>query len=123
MGIDYSLLSATAIWYAQVGALVVGHVAALVVAHDRAIADFGSTQQAVRSQYWMLAVMIGFTTLGLWLLSGGQRLMPPLGHAGQWLVQLAYAAPLVFMGALVLGNYLRRRREQRHQPRPKRPSA
>jgi hypothetical protein len=23
----------------------------------------------VRSQYWMLAVMVGFTTLALWLLS------------------------------------------------------
>jgi hypothetical protein len=25
---------------------------------------------AVRSQYWMLAVMVGYTCLGLWLLSG-----------------------------------------------------
>jgi hypothetical protein len=68
-GIDYSLLSATGIWYVTVAALVVGHVAALVVAHDRALADFGPTEEAVRSQYWMLAVMVGFTTLGLWLLS------------------------------------------------------
>jgi hypothetical protein len=31
--------------------------------------DFAHTQTAVRSQYWMLAVTVGFTTLGLWLLS------------------------------------------------------
>jgi len=68
-GIDYGLVSAVAIRYVQVGALVIGHVAALVVAHDRALAEFGATQKAVRSQYWMLAVMVGFTTLGLWLLS------------------------------------------------------
>jgi hypothetical protein len=68
-GIDYGVVSATAIWYVQVGALVAGHVAALVLAHDRALADFRATQRAVRSQYWMLAVMVGFTTLGLWLLS------------------------------------------------------
>ena len=69
VGIDYGVVSATAIWYVQVCALVTGHVAALVLAHDRALADFRATQRAVRSQYWMLAVMVGFTTLGLWLLS------------------------------------------------------
>ena len=37
-GIDYSVVSATAIWYVQVGALVIGHVAALVLGHDRALA-------------------------------------------------------------------------------------
>jgi hypothetical protein len=28
--------------------------------------------QAMRSQYWMLAVMVGFTSLGLWILSSTQ---------------------------------------------------
>ncbi len=41
----------------------------LTLAHDRALADYRSPQQAVRSQYWMLVVMVGFTSLGLWLLS------------------------------------------------------
>jgi hypothetical protein len=27
------------------------------------------SQLALRSQYWMLVAMIGFTSLGLWLLS------------------------------------------------------
>src|SRR5262249_11970666 len=35
--IDYNVVSATGIWYVQVGALVCGHVAALVLAHDRAL--------------------------------------------------------------------------------------
>jgi len=68
-GIDYSIVSATTIWYVQVTALVIGHVLALAVAHDRALVDFGPTKEAVRTQYWMLAVMVGFTSLGLWLLS------------------------------------------------------
>jgi len=67
--IDYTVLSASGFWYIQVGALVVGHVAALVLAHDRALTIFPAPQEAVRSQYWMLAVMVGFTTLGLWLLA------------------------------------------------------
>ena len=28
-----------------------------------------NARQAVRSQYWMLGVMVGFTSLALWLLS------------------------------------------------------
>jgi hypothetical protein len=68
-GIDYNVVTATAIWYVQVGALVVGHVCGLILAHDRALARYPSPREAVRSQYWMLIVMIGFTSLGLWLLS------------------------------------------------------
>jgi hypothetical protein len=67
--VDYAWISATGIWYVQVAALVLGHVAGLVLAHDRALVSFGDTRIATRSQYWMLAVMIAFTSLGLWLLS------------------------------------------------------
>ena len=68
-GINYNLISAAGIWYVQVGALVSGHVAGLTLAHDRAIAIYRDVRDAVRSQYWMLVVMVGFTSLGLWLLS------------------------------------------------------
>ncbi|WP_246344410.1 fenitrothion hydrolase [Conexibacter arvalis] len=67
--VDYTLLSTSAIWYVQVAALVVGHVAGLMLAHDRALAIYRDAREAVRSQYWMLVVMVGFTCLGLWLLS------------------------------------------------------
>jgi hypothetical protein len=67
--IDYSIVSATAIWYVQTGALVAGHVAGLVLAHDRALAVYGSPRAATRSQLVMLAVMVMFTLLGMWLLS------------------------------------------------------
>ena len=67
--IDYSLLSQNAAWYLQVGFVVLGHVAALVLAHDRALVLYGDPKLAVRSQYWMLAIMVGFTSLALWLLA------------------------------------------------------
>ena len=54
--IDYSLLSQNGAWYAQVGFVVVGHVAALILAHDRALVLYDDSSVAVRSQYWMLAV-------------------------------------------------------------------
>jgi hypothetical protein len=68
-GIDFQLLSANTIWYVQVGALVVGHVTGLTLAHDRATVYWGDYRQAARSQYWMLAVMVAFTCFGLYLLS------------------------------------------------------
>jgi hypothetical protein len=67
--IDYGLIGSTATWYWQVAFVVTGHVAGLTLAHDRALALYDDAKLAVRSQYWMLAVMIGFTSLALWLLS------------------------------------------------------
>jgi hypothetical protein len=48
-------------------------VAGLVLAHDRALVTYSDTREATRSQYWMLVVMVGFTSLGLWLLSAVNR--------------------------------------------------
>jgi hypothetical protein len=70
--INYNLVSANAIWYVQVAALVTGHVAGLMLAHDRALIVYRRARDATRSQYWMLAVMVGFTSLGLWILSSTQ---------------------------------------------------
>lgn len=67
--IDYDVIGPNGIWYVQVGALVLGHVAGLVLAHERALVLYRRARDATRSQYWMLAVMVGFTSLGLWLLS------------------------------------------------------
>ncbi len=67
--IDYSVLGSNATWYLQVAFVVTGHVIALTLAHDRALAIYSNARQAVRSQYWMLVIMVGFTSLALWLLS------------------------------------------------------
>lgn len=71
--INYGWISANAIWYVQVGALIVGHVGGLILAHDRALATYRDPAAATRSQYWMLVVMVGFTSLGLWLLSAAAQ--------------------------------------------------
>jgi hypothetical protein len=67
--IDYHVISYAGIWYVQVAALVSGHVGGLALAHDRALVLYKDPAEAVRSQYWMLAVMVAFTSFGLWLLS------------------------------------------------------
>ena len=67
--IDYNVIDATQIWWVQICVLVAGHVVGLVLAHDRALVLYGSHRDATRSQLVMLALMVIFTCLGLWLLS------------------------------------------------------
>ena len=68
---NLAALTPNTVWYVQAGALVLGHVAGLVVAHDRAVALFEDRDDALRSQYAMLALMVVYTVGGLWLLSRG----------------------------------------------------
>ena len=68
-GINYGIVGSNTVWYVQVAALVIGHVVALTLAHDRALGVYDSVRNASRSQYFMLAVMVAFTCFGLFLLS------------------------------------------------------
>jgi hypothetical protein len=68
---NLAIVAPNTVWYVQVGALIVGHVAGLAIAHDRAIAVFDRRRDALRSQYSMLALMVLYTVGGLWLLSRG----------------------------------------------------
>jgi hypothetical protein len=67
--VNYGLIGSNVEWYVKVAMIVCGHVAGLVLAHDRAVAIYRDARQAVRSQYWMLGVMLGFTLLAIWLVS------------------------------------------------------
>ncbi len=65
--IDFTVVTADQIAYVQVASIVIGHVAGVVVAHDRAVERYAH-RKAVASQYPLLAVMIGYTVAGLLLL-------------------------------------------------------
>jgi hypothetical protein len=58
-------------WYVQVGALVVGHVVGLAVAHDRAVVVFPERRRALEAQLPMLGLMVLYTLGGMWLLTRG----------------------------------------------------
>ncbi len=65
-----ALFTPHTIWYTQVAVLIVGHVAGLVLAHDRALALFrDDPARALRTQYPFLALMVAYTVGGLYLLS------------------------------------------------------
>ncbi|MGH8941660.1 MAG: fenitrothion hydrolase [Acidimicrobiia bacterium] len=66
--VDFFITAAEPVWYAQVAVIVTGHVLGVILAHDRALGDFGT--EAVRSQYAMLVLMVALTTLGLLILAG-----------------------------------------------------
>ena len=66
---NLTIVSPETVWYVQVVALTVGHVAGLAIAHDRAVTLFDDPRSALRSQYPMLALMVLYTVGGLWFLS------------------------------------------------------
>ena len=104
------VVSATAIWYVQVAALVIGHVAGLILAHDRALVS-SRTPAATRSQYWMLAVMIAFTSLGLGSCPPRTPERCPSPTSATGLANLLYVVPLLF--AVVHPHASRRCRDRR----------
>lgn len=67
---NFTWIGPTAVWWVQLAAILGGHVAAVVLAHDRSLAVF-PTERAVRSQYAMLALMVALTCLGLTILAAG----------------------------------------------------
>lgn len=68
--VDYGILGPNSVWYIQVAVIVLGHIGGVVLAHDRALADF-SGRAAVRSQYAMLILMVVLTSIGLTILAAG----------------------------------------------------
>jgi hypothetical protein len=68
---NFTFLTPHTIWYVQVAALIVGHVAGLAVAHDRAVGLFRTPRMALWTQYPMLVLMVLYTVGGLWVLSQG----------------------------------------------------
>ena len=58
-----------AIWLAQAGAVVAGHVIAILLAHGLALRLYGDAARATRSQIPLAAFMVVYTFFGLWLLA------------------------------------------------------
>ncbi len=60
------------IWLAQAGAVVAGHVVAILMSHSIALRLFGTQRRAALSQLPIAGFMILYTLFGLWLLASPQ---------------------------------------------------
>jgi hypothetical protein len=67
--INIGIVDARFVWFMAVGAIVAGHVVATWLAHETALMVFKTPKAARRSQVPMLALMVGYTVLSLWILS------------------------------------------------------
>jgi hypothetical protein len=68
-GIFNSRDTVRVIWLTQAGAVVLGHVVAILMAHVRALAHFATPRQALLSQVPLALFMVLYTLFGLWLLA------------------------------------------------------
>ena len=63
------LVDARAVWFVSVGAIVVGHVAAVYLSHRVALRAYADRRSALRSQWPMLALMVCYTMTSLWIMA------------------------------------------------------
>ena len=67
--VNIGVINARHAWFAAVAAIVLGHVVALYLAHVIALRTLRGRVAALRSQYPMLALMVGYTMVSLWILA------------------------------------------------------
>ena len=67
--IRIALIDARAVWYVSIGAIVLGHVAAVYLAHCVALQAYADRRRALRSQWPMLALMVCYTMTSLWIIA------------------------------------------------------
>jgi hypothetical protein len=66
---DIGIVGARFVWYTSLVAIVLGHVAAVSLAHIVALRKFGDRRVAIRSQFPMLVLMIAYTMMSLWIIA------------------------------------------------------
>jgi hypothetical protein len=66
---DIGIVGARFAWYTAVIAIVTGHVIAVYIAHVIAVREFGDRRAALRSQFAMLTLMVGYTMVSLWIIA------------------------------------------------------
>ncbi len=67
--VDIAIVGARFAWIAAVIAIVIGHIVAVYLAHVMALRAFGDRAIALRSQYPMLVLMVGYTMISLWIIA------------------------------------------------------
>ena len=66
---SFGVIGAKALWFLSVATIVLGHVIAVYLAHRISLRIFTSRAMAIRSQYPMLALMVLYTVVSLWIIA------------------------------------------------------
>ena len=67
--IDPTVISTKFAWIVSVGAIVVGHIVSVYIAHTIAVRRTPTHALALRGQYPMLALMVFYTAVSLWIIA------------------------------------------------------
>ena len=67
--IDIGVINAKVVWFLSVGLIVLGHIMAVYLAHYIAMRLFRDRMTALKSQYPMLALMVAYTVVSLWIIA------------------------------------------------------
>ncbi|HUP26399.1 MAG TPA: hypothetical protein VM124_01990 [Candidatus Limnocylindrales bacterium] len=63
------IIGAAAVWYIEIALIIIGHIAAVYLAHIVALKLFPSAKKALLSQYPILALMVIYTMASLWIIA------------------------------------------------------
>ena len=67
--VEIGVIGARAFWFLSVTSIVTGHVVAVYLAHSEALAFFQDREKALLSQIPMIALMVGYTMISLWIIA------------------------------------------------------
>ena len=67
--VNVNAISAKAVWFISVAAIVIGHIVSVYAAHVTALGRTSDQGAALRGQYPMLALMVGYTATSLWIVA------------------------------------------------------
>lgn len=67
--LNFGFLGSTFYWSTSVAAIVIGHIIGVFLSHSIALRLKQTNSQAIRSQYPMLSLMVGYTVASLWIIT------------------------------------------------------
>ena len=67
--VDLTVMNAQFLWFFSVGVIVIGHIAAVYLAHAEAMRLFADRRTALLSQIPMLILMLAYTMTSLWIIA------------------------------------------------------
>ena len=67
--LNIGVISAKLVWYISVGAIVLGRIISVYVAHVISVRKVASHSMALHNQYPMLVLMVSYTAISLWTIA------------------------------------------------------